>query len=92
MQDDVGRGGLDWSAKGIPDRCHARLRAPSPGSGGHYGPDEFGKAALTEADRRTACDIGIRFLGARDDVARLYAGMDILVLGVASRGLPTGRR
>jgi glycosyltransferase involved in cell wall biosynthesis len=53
------------------------------------GPDEPDKAdALTEADRRAAHEIGIRFLGARDDVARLYAGMDILVLASRREGFP----
>jgi glycosyltransferase involved in cell wall biosynthesis len=62
---------------------HPRLRVAA------IGPDEPDKAdALTEADRRTARDIGIRFLGARDDVARLYAGMDILVLASRREGFP----
>jgi glycosyltransferase involved in cell wall biosynthesis len=62
---------------------HPRLRVAA------IGPDEPDKAdALTEADRRTAREIGIRFLGARDDVARLYAGMDILVLASHREGFP----
>jgi glycosyltransferase involved in cell wall biosynthesis len=53
------------------------------------GPDEPDKAdALTEADRRAARGIGIRFLGARDDVPRLYAGMDVLVLASRREGFP----
>jgi glycosyltransferase involved in cell wall biosynthesis len=53
------------------------------------GPDEPDKAdSLTAADRRAAERAGVRFLGARDDVVRLYAGMDIHVLASHREGFP----
>jgi glycosyltransferase involved in cell wall biosynthesis len=53
------------------------------------GPDEPDKAdSLTAADRQAAERAGIRFLGARDDVVRLYAGMDIHVLASHREGFP----
>jgi glycosyltransferase involved in cell wall biosynthesis len=53
------------------------------------GPDEPDKAdALTTAHRRVAEAAGVRFLGARDDVVRLYAGMDIHVLASHREGFP----
>lgn len=78
--------------KGYPELfdATARLRRRYPQLRvAAIGPDEPDKAdALTEADRRTAHEIGIRFLGARDDVARLYAAMDILVLASRREGFP----
>jgi glycosyltransferase involved in cell wall biosynthesis len=78
--------------KGYPELfdATARLRRRYPQLRvAAIGPDEPDKAdALTEADRRTAREIGIRFLGARDDVARLYAGMDLLVLASRREGFP----
>jgi glycosyltransferase involved in cell wall biosynthesis len=53
------------------------------------GPDEPDKAdALTRADRDVAERAGVRFLGARTDVVRLYAGMDIHVLASHREGFP----
>jgi glycosyltransferase involved in cell wall biosynthesis len=53
------------------------------------GPDEPGKAdGLTAADRATAERAGVRFLGSRDDVARLCAGMDVHVLASHREGFP----
>jgi glycosyltransferase involved in cell wall biosynthesis len=53
------------------------------------GPDEPDKAdSLTDADRRAAVSAGVRFLGHRDDLVRLYAGMDILVLASHREGFP----
>jgi glycosyltransferase involved in cell wall biosynthesis len=53
------------------------------------GPDEPDKAdALTRADRDMAEQAGVRFLGARTDVVRLYAGMDIHVLASHREGFP----
>jgi glycosyltransferase involved in cell wall biosynthesis len=53
------------------------------------GPDEPDKAdALTAADRRAAEAAGVRFLGGRDDIVGLYAGMDIHVLASHREGFP----
>jgi glycosyltransferase involved in cell wall biosynthesis len=53
------------------------------------GPDEPTKAdALTADDKRAAEDVGVRFLGERDDVPRLYAAMDIFVLASYREGFP----
>jgi glycosyltransferase involved in cell wall biosynthesis len=53
------------------------------------GPEEPDKAdALTDVDRRVAADAGVRFLGARDDVPRLYAAMDMFVLASHREGFP----
>jgi glycosyltransferase involved in cell wall biosynthesis len=53
------------------------------------GPDEPDKAdALTPTDREMAEGAGVRFLGARTDVVRLYAGMDIHVLASHREGFP----
>jgi glycosyltransferase involved in cell wall biosynthesis len=53
------------------------------------GPDEPEKPdALTAADRQAAVRAGVRFLGGRDDVVRLYAGMDIHVLASHREGFP----
>jgi glycosyltransferase involved in cell wall biosynthesis len=53
------------------------------------GPDEPDKAdALTATDRRVAAAAGVRFLGGRNDVVRLYAGMDIHVLASHREGFP----
>jgi glycosyltransferase involved in cell wall biosynthesis len=53
------------------------------------GPDEPTKAdGLTAGDKRAAENIGVRFLGGRDDVPRLYAAMDIFVLASHREGFP----
>jgi glycosyltransferase involved in cell wall biosynthesis len=53
------------------------------------GPDEPEKAdCLTAADRRAAESARVRFLGARNDVVRLYAGMDVHVLASHREGFP----
>ena len=44
--------------------------------------------ALTPADRARAVDAGVRFLGRRSDVVRLYAGMDVHVLASHREGFP----
>jgi glycosyltransferase involved in cell wall biosynthesis len=44
--------------------------------------------ALTPADRARAVDAGVRFLGGRSDVVRLYAGMDVHVLASHREGFP----
>lgn len=78
--------------KGYPEVFQAatRLRTRLP----HVriaviGPDEPDKAdALTPADRQAAERAGVRFLGARSDVVRLYAAMDIHVLASHREGFP----
>jgi glycosyltransferase involved in cell wall biosynthesis len=53
------------------------------------GPDEPDKAdCLTTADWRAAESAGVRFLGARNDVVPLYAGMDVHVLASHREGFP----
>jgi glycosyltransferase involved in cell wall biosynthesis len=53
------------------------------------GPDEPHKSdALTAEDRRAAERAGVRFLGHRNDVVRLYAGMDVHVLASHREGFP----
>jgi glycosyltransferase involved in cell wall biosynthesis len=53
------------------------------------GPDDPDKAdALTAEDRELAARAGVRFLGNRDDVERLYAGMDVYVLASYREGFP----
>jgi glycosyltransferase involved in cell wall biosynthesis len=44
--------------------------------------------ALDASDRARATAAGVRFLGGRDDVDRLYAGMDIFVLASHREGFP----
>lgn len=64
-------------------RDHPKLRVAA------IGPDEPDKPdVLTEADRRAGRNAGVRFLGPRDDVPRLYAAMDILVLASHREGFP----
>lgn len=78
--------------KGYPEvfEAAARLRTSAPQVRvAVIGPDEPDKAdALTPTDRRTAEAAGVRFLGGRDDVVRLYAGMDIHVLASHREGFP----
>jgi glycosyltransferase involved in cell wall biosynthesis/ribosomal protein S18 acetylase RimI-like enzyme len=53
------------------------------------GPDEPDKsAALTARDRAVGVAAGVRFLGERDDVVRLYRGMDLYVLASHREGFP----
>jgi glycosyltransferase involved in cell wall biosynthesis len=53
------------------------------------GPDDPDKEdALTGADREAAADADVTFLGGRDDVVDLYAGMDLLVLASYREGYP----
>jgi glycosyltransferase involved in cell wall biosynthesis len=44
--------------------------------------------ALDAGDRARAAAAGVRFLGGRDDVDRLYTGMDIFVLASHREGFP----
>ncbi len=53
------------------------------------GPDDPDKPdALTAAERRLAEAAGVRFLGMRDDVDRLYHAMDVFVLPSHREGFP----
>ena len=78
--------------KGYPEvfEAAARLRTRLPQVRiSVIGPDEPDKAdALTRTDRDMAERAGVRFLGARTDVVRLYAGMDIHVLASHREGFP----
>jgi len=52
-------------------------------------PDEPGKRrSLGNAEKAAAADAGVRFLGRRDDVERLYRGMDVYVLASHREGVP----
>ena len=78
--------------KGYPEIFDAasrlRLRYPEVRVAA-IGPEEPDKPdRVSEADRRTAREAGVRFLGARNDVVRLYAGMDIFVLPSHREGFP----
>ncbi|MCU1351631.1 MAG: glycosyltransferase [Acidimicrobiales bacterium] len=78
--------------KGYPEVFAAagRLRADHPRVRiAVIGPDEPEKAgALTAAERAAAEAAGVRFLGARDDVTRLYGAMDVHVLASHREGFP----
>jgi glycosyltransferase involved in cell wall biosynthesis len=78
--------------KGYPEILDAarRLRLTNPEVRVvAIGPEEPDKPdRLSEADRRAAREGGVRFLGAREDVVRLYAGMDIFVLASHREGFP----
>jgi glycosyltransferase involved in cell wall biosynthesis len=53
------------------------------------GPDEPDKAdAVTAAERADAAAAGVRFLGERGDLERLYCGMDMYVLASHREGFP----
>jgi glycosyltransferase involved in cell wall biosynthesis len=78
--------------KGFPEvfeaarHLHARLPVLRFAA---IGPDEPGKAAsLSPDDRAVAEAAGVRFLGSRDDVVRLYRGMDVYVLASHREGFP----
>jgi glycosyltransferase involved in cell wall biosynthesis len=53
-----------------------------------YDDDHEKEDALDAGDRARANAAGVRFLGGRDDVDRLYAGMDIFVLASHREGFP----
>jgi glycosyltransferase involved in cell wall biosynthesis len=78
--------------KGYPEvfDAAARLRARCPEVRvAAIGPEEPDKSdALTVADRRAAERAGVRLLGGRDDLVRLYVGMDIFVLASRREGFP----
>jgi glycosyltransferase involved in cell wall biosynthesis len=68
----------------------ARLRHRNPALRfAVIGPDEPGKTrSLSRAEKSAAADAGVCFLGRRDDVERLYRGMDIYVLASYREGFP----
>ena len=78
--------------KGYPEVFEAarRLREQRPRVRvAVVGPDDPDKAdALTADDRAVAAAAGVRFLGGRDDVVRLYQGMDLYVLASHREGFP----
>ncbi|MET0901887.1 MAG: glycosyltransferase, partial [Acidimicrobiales bacterium] len=78
--------------KGYPEvfEAAARLRERCPQVRiAVIGPDEPAKSdALTSDDRAIAGRAGVVFLGERDDVVRLYAGMDLHVLASHREGFP----
>jgi len=88
----VGAVGRLVREKGYPElfRAAAAVRARHP----HVrfaviGPDDDDKAdGLDAADREVAAAAGVRMLGHRADVDRLYAGMDVLVLASHREGFP----
>jgi glycosyltransferase involved in cell wall biosynthesis len=78
--------------KGYPEVFAAarRLRDEAPDVRvAVIGPDEPDKGdSLTAEDRAVADEAGVRFLGGRADVDRLYAGMDVFVLASHREGFP----
>jgi len=78
--------------KGYPEvfEAAARLRTRAP----HVrvaviGPEEPDKSdSITPSERATATQAGVRLLGSRDDVVRLYAAMDVHVLASHREGFP----
>jgi glycosyltransferase involved in cell wall biosynthesis len=78
--------------KGLPEVFEAarRLRELVPAIRfAAIGPEEPGKSeSLTGDDVAAAMAAGVRFLGARDDVVRLYRGMDLFVLASHREGFP----
>jgi glycosyltransferase involved in cell wall biosynthesis len=78
--------------KGYPEvfEAAARLRTRAP----HVrvaviGPEEPDKAdSITPSERATATEAGVRLLGSRRDVVRLYAAMDVHVLASHREGFP----
>jgi glycosyltransferase involved in cell wall biosynthesis len=62
----------------LPDVRVAVIGADEPDKGDAIGPD----------DRDRAARAGVRFLGERRDVERLYAGMDLFVLASHREGFP----
>ena len=78
--------------KGFPEVFEAaqRLRSRLPTLRfAAIGPDEPHKSAsLSPDDRAAALAAGVRFLGSRDDVVRLYRGMDLYVLASHREGIP----
>jgi glycosyltransferase involved in cell wall biosynthesis len=78
--------------KGLPEVFEAarRLRHRVPALRfAAIGPDDPDKSAsLRPDDRAAAVAAGVRFLGSRNDVVRLYRGMDLYVLASHREGFP----
>jgi len=75
--------------KGYRELLTAVRSLPSSVRMGVIGFDEPDKGdALTREEIDTAKAAGVRFLGGRDDVDRLYPGMDIFVLASHREGFP----
>jgi glycosyltransferase involved in cell wall biosynthesis/ribosomal protein S18 acetylase RimI-like enzyme len=78
--------------KGLPEVLEAaqRLRHHRPELRfAVIGPEEPHKTgSLRREDRAAAVAAGVRFLGSRDDVVRLYRGMDLYVLASHREGFP----
>jgi glycosyltransferase involved in cell wall biosynthesis len=85
----VGRLVHDKGYREIIDAA-VRLRHRSPALRfAVIGPDEPAKTkSVSAAERMAAADAGVRFLGRRDDVERLYRGMDIYALASYREGFP----
>jgi glycosyltransferase involved in cell wall biosynthesis len=90
----VGSVGRLVREKGYPElfEAAAQLRARAPQVRvSVIGPDDPAKAdGLNADDRANAVFAQVRLLGHRDDVVRLYRGMDILVLASHREGFPRG--
>ena len=65
-----------------------RARAPHVRFAVVGGSDPAKSDALSPSDLDAAAAAGVRFLGARDDVVRCYAGMDVYVLASHREGFP----
>jgi glycosyltransferase involved in cell wall biosynthesis len=88
----VGAVGRLVREKGYPEvfeaARHLRGKAPALRFAA-IGPDDLDKSASLSPDERTAAEAtGVRFLGSRDDVVRLYRGMDLYVLASHREGFP----
>jgi glycosyltransferase involved in cell wall biosynthesis len=88
----VGAVGRLVREKGYPElfEAAAELRRTAPRVRvAVVGPDERDKVdGLTMHDRAIAAAAGVRLLGHREDVVRLYRGMDVLVLASHREGFP----
>lgn len=75
--------------KGIPELIEAYVRRESSYVLVIVGPSDPSKDdALSEEDIAAASDLGVRFLGHRDDVASLYRVFDLFVLPSHREGFP----
>jgi glycosyltransferase involved in cell wall biosynthesis len=85
----VGAVGRMVVEKGYRELFEAARLLPADAHVAVIGFDEPDKRdALTSTDRAAAVASGISFLGGRDDVDRLYTGMDIFVLASHREGYP----
>jgi glycosyltransferase involved in cell wall biosynthesis len=85
----VGMVGRMVAEKGYPELFEAASRLPDRYAVVCIGPDDPDKAdALPGAAVEAARAAGVRFLGLRDDVDRLYWGLDLFVLPSHREGFP----